>query len=237
MKTHYLDERRLDALDADEFQQREPYPWSNAEGLLTDTGFGELLDTLPRVDQFDQVFGKTRKFGQQSHDRYSLEYRPGLALNRPWQDFIDELDGSRYRDFLRRMFGHGSFRLRYHWHYTPTGCSVSPHCDSKHKLGSHIFYLNTAENWERDWGGETLILDDKGRFSSASSPGFSDFDRVMSAEAIGNWSLLFGRKGNSWHGVKEINCPEGELRKVFIVVIERSTLSRLRGRLFGGGAG
>lgn len=237
MKTHYLDEGRLDALNATEFQQREPYPWTNAEGLVSDSGFGELIDTLPRLDQCEQVFGKTRKFGQQSHDRYALEYRQGLALSQPWQDFIDELDGPRYRNFLRRMFGHGNFRLRYHWHYTPTGCSVSPHCDSKHKLGSHIFYLNTPDNWSQDWGGETLILDDNGRFGSDSSPGFSDFDRAMPAEAIGNWSLLFGRKGNSWHGVKEINCPEGELRKVFIVVVERSTLSRLRGRLFGGGAG
>jgi hypothetical protein len=41
--------------------------------------------------------------------------------------------------------------------------------------------------------------------------------------------LLFRRRGNSWHGVREIHCPGDELRKVFIVVINRLTrMDRLR---------
>jgi hypothetical protein len=35
-----------------------------------------------------------------------------------------------------------------------------------------------------------------------------------------NRSIIFGRKGNSWHGVRAINAPEGVLRKVFILVYE-----------------
>ena len=35
-----------------------------------------------------------------------------------------------------------------------------------------------------------------------------------------NRSLIFGRKGNSWHGVRDIHCPESALRKVFIVVFQ-----------------
>ena len=35
-----------------------------------------------------------------------------------------------------------------------------------------------------------------------------------------NRSILFGRRGNSWHGVRQINCPEDYYRKVFIVVFE-----------------
>jgi hypothetical protein len=38
---------------------------------------------------------------------------------------------------------------------------------------------------------------------------------------FGNRSLLFARQGNSWHGVREIRCPEDRMRKVFIVVIDR----------------
>lgn len=54
------------------------------------------------------------------------------------------------------------------------------------------------------------------------------------ANAIGNWSLLFCRRGNSWHGVREIRCPGDELCKVFIVVISRFTpADRIRAR-FGG---
>ena len=195
MAVHFLDESRMNALDEMAFQTNDPYPWANPEGLLTDDGYRELTENLPDVGMFEGVFGKQRKFGQQSHDRYVLEYDPELSLPVPWQRFIDELEGTVYRGFLRRMFGHDAFSLRYHWHYTPNGCSVSPHCDSKHKLGSHIFYFNSRENWRAEWGGETLILDDQGRFASSSNPAFEDFDRVVSAEALGNWSLLFHRRG------------------------------------------
>ena len=109
---------------------------------------------------------------------------------------------------------------------------MSPHCDSERKLGSHIFYFNTAQDWNPSWGGETLILDDGGRFKRESAPHFDNFERAIPSQALGNYSLLFARKGHSWHGVREIHCPEGYLRKVFIVVINRCTLvDRLR-RIF-----
>jgi hypothetical protein len=218
----YLDYARLDALDGEAFRNQKPYPWVNPEGALTDAAYQELRDNLPDVSLFDGYFGVSRAHGQQSHDRYVLEYRDGLDLPAPWQAFVDELQGQRYRDFLRRLFGVRSLYLNFHWHYTPNGCSVSPHCDAKHKLGSQIFYLNTEDDWDPAWGGETLILDDKGRFDRRSAPAFEDFDEALPSQALGNRSLIFMQTGNSWHGVQPIQCPEGELRKVFIVVVNRA---------------
>lgn len=228
----YLDFERLDALDPHAFQAQRPYPWVNPHGLLTPTGYQRLVGSLPAVSQFTRLFGVTRAHGQQSHDRYGLEYSPGLQLAPAWQDFIDELAGSAYRRFICRMFGVRAVELRFHWHYTPRGCSVSPHCDAKHKLGSHIFYCNPE--WNSAWGGETLILDDGGRFARSSAPRFEDFDRRIVSHTLGNRSLLFQRRNNSWHGVRRLECPDGQLRKVFIVVINRySAVDRIR-RLFGG---
>jgi hypothetical protein len=218
----YLDYARLDALDGEAFRNQKPYPWINPEGALTDAAYRELRDDLPDVSLFDGYFGVSRAHGQQSHDRYVLEYRDGLDLPAPWQAFVDELRGPRYRDFLRRLFGVRSLYLNFHWHYTPNGCSVSPHCDAKHKLGSQIFYLNTEDDWDPAWGGETLILDDKGRFGRRSAPAFEEFDQVLPSQALGNRSLIFMQTGNSWHGVRPIQCPEGKLRKVFIVVVNRA---------------
>ena len=67
-----------------------------------------------------------------------------------------------------------------------------------------------------------VILDDKGRFSAQSSPAWEDFDTALPAKTAGNRSLIFMQTGNSWHGVRPIQCPEGELRKVFIVVANRA---------------
>jgi hypothetical protein len=216
----YINEAVMNGLDAAAFQAQRPYPWLNPEGFLTASGFERLVATLPEPALFERRFGERRKHGQEPHDRLALEYHPSLPLAEPWRAFIAELNSPAYRSFLEHMFGRRALRLVLHWHYTPNGCSVSPHCDARRKLGSHIFYFNTEEDWQPEWGGETLILDDGGRFIANSAPKFEDFDRILAAKAIGNASLLFMRREQSWHGVREIRCPPEALRKVFIVVIE-----------------
>lgn len=215
----FLDIERLNDLDARSFRAARPYPWVNPRGLLTEAGYRRLCDTLPDLSLFEERFGEARKFGQQSHDRYNLEFCETCGVSDDWRAFIRELEGPVYGRFLRRMFKRRLLSLRFHWHFTPSGCSVSPHCDSKSKLGSHLFYFNTADDWDPSWGGQTLILDDGGRFDRKSAAAFEDFDRVIEGESLGNASLLFMSKGASWHGVKEITCPPDRLRKVFIVVI------------------
>ena len=232
----YLDPSTLSAFDAQAFRVRRPYPWCNLAGALREEAFEQLRADMPALELFKPVFGKARRHGQQSHDRYVLEYEPGLALPPAWQAFIDELEGPQYRAWLARALGTGGFELCYHWHYTPAGASVSPHCDAKRKLGSHIFYFNTADEWDPSWGGQTVILDDRGRFDRRSAPRFEDFDVAFDSESLGNRSLLFARQAKSWHGVREIHAPAGKYRKVFIVVIEdwaRSVQHRLVSRLRG----
>lgn len=233
----YLDAERLAAVDAPAFQSRSPYPWVNPTGLLTPAGYQRLVETLPAVAQFTPVFGGTRRHGQQFHDRYTLEYHPGLDVDAAWHELVRELQGPVYTRFLRRMLGRRFFSLRLHWHYTPSGCSISPHCDSTTKFGSHIFYFNTAADWDPAWGGQTVILDDGGRFRRKSAPQFDDFDHAISSDVIGNRSLLFARGQQSWHGMREIHCPEHAMRRVFIVVVNdtvrtaaRDLIRHLRGQ-------
>ena len=152
----YLDLERMHQIDPIAFRSREPYPWINPERLLTDEGYLRLLDSLPDVSLFGRSFGIKRAHGQQSHDRFALEYNDNLDVARPWKEFVAELRGKDYRAFLRRLIGVRSLELSFHWHYTPNGCSVSPHCDAKHKLGSHIFYFNTFQDWDPAWGGAAL---------------------------------------------------------------------------------
>lgn len=214
-----LDWARLEAMDARAFQTAEPYPWANPQGLLTDEGFRALVEDLPDLTLFERSFGVARKHGQRPHDRYVLEWEPGVALPPVWQAFIDELRSDRYRRWLGHMIGTRHFALHFHWHFAPSAAEVSPHCDSKLKLGSHIFYLNTEDDWREEWGGATLILDDGGRFAKETAPDFEDFDAAHEARTLGNHSLLFRRRGDSWHGVRAVQCPEGHMRRVFIVVI------------------
>lgn len=210
----------LAAIDPVEFRARQPYPWANPQYFIAPARYPELLASLPPLAQFRAFFGKQRKHGQGSHDRYVLDYERGMDLAPPWRVFAQELCGDEYRRFVCTLLGVSSVRFRFHWHFTPNGGEVTPHCDSRGKIGSHIFYLNTDEDWQWDWGGETVILDDGGRIPADSAPAFEDFDAQYPVETRDNRSLIFGRRGNSWHGVRRIRCPGDRLRKVFIVVFE-----------------
>jgi hypothetical protein len=218
---NFLDVGKLQAIDAGDYRRQRPFPWINPAGLLRDEAHATLIANLPDVSGFKKAFGHQRNYGQASHDRYSLKYRPGLDIPAPWQAFIDELQGTEYRAFLSRMLGQRFLEMDFLWFYTPSGCSISPHCDHKNKLGAHIFYLNTQEDWKAEWGGETLILDCAGRIPRRSAPAFEDFERIIPSDGMNNRSLLFSRSSKSWHGVRTIDCPDGYLRKIFLVAIKR----------------
>ena len=101
------------------------------------------------------------------------------------------------------------------------------------RSGLTSFYLNTTDDWDPAWGGDTLVLDDGGRLAQSCNPKFKDLEHVASSQVVGNYSFLFARTEHSWHGVREIHCPPDRLRRIFIVVINYLTPAvRLR-RLFG----
>jgi hypothetical protein len=220
----YLNLKRLEEIPAESFQSRQPYPWANIEQSLTPDGYERLRACLPTVERFNKHIGVKRAYGQGPHDRFLLHYRPGLEIAEPWKEFLAELQGPVYQDFLRRMLGNHRFIPTFEWYYAWEGCAVSPHCDAARKLATHIFYFNTEDDWDSSWGGEILILDSERRFPVHSGPSFDDLKVAASIEPRGNGSLLFQRTHHSWHGVRPLRCPQGKLRRLFLVTV------RVRGK-------
>jgi len=230
--SNYLDFDKLEAIDPVGFRATSPYPWVNPAGLLTDAGYERLLNNMPDQSLFEKKFGYGRLAGQQPHDRYALEYTRETPVPAPWQEFIKELRSDRYRNHLAKLFDAKKINLRFHWHYTPNGCSVSPHTDSVREHGSQLFYFNAEDSWKPEWGGETLVLDDGGRMDFESAPSLEDFNNEIAARSAGNYSLIFQRTRHSWHAVREIQCPEDRIRRIFIVVANPDNLYRtLRDRV------
>jgi hypothetical protein len=154
-----------------------------------------------------------------------------MDLPDSWREFLAELYEGPYLDKVAELLGHDDFFLTAHWHYTPRGCSVSPHCDAAWKLGSHIFYFNDESEWDPAWGGATLVLDDGGEIEYSNAPAFEDFPASYECPPMGNRSMIFLRTDHSWHGVKPLACPEGELRRVFIIEYRLDNLrERFRAR-------
>lgn len=217
----YLNKPLMESITADAFLTATPYPWLNPEGMINPTMLARLIEQRPPIEQFTASFGYERKHGQTAHDRYMLEYSASTAIGNAWQDFIDELCSDEYRRFVCRLFNVRNINLSFQWHYTPQGASVSPHVDSRRKLGSQIFYINDNHDWKPEWGGQTLILDDRGEFPRDSNPSLDDFYGCNVATIGENRSLIFEQGLKSWHAVNALECPEGYYRKVFIVRFEK----------------
>ncbi len=236
----YLDSCRLLEIGerSSEFLNRNPFPWMGLQGVIRQDKFQSLCAELPRLDLFKPEFGNGRGHGQQSHDRYALQYHPRLDgdLSPIWRQFIGELQAPAYLAFLRTIFDIKPQEqpvLSMHWHFAPAGASVSPHTDASRKIGSHIFYFNTEEDWDPAWGGQTVVLDDEGRLPSHSAPDFEALSQVAASEMLGNRSFVIKRTKHSWHAVRPIACPPGRLRKVFIVVANRLNFQVLWRRVRG----
>jgi|SRR3989344_259069 len=211
----------LAAISPGSFQSTAPYPFANPQGLIADTAYRALLATMPDIALFEKSFQVQRAYGQKPHDRFELKYRTDLPVSPEWHAFVAELEGPQYCAAIARLLGTRRFSMRFQWQYSFHGCSVSPHCDSENKLGSHIFYFNTPTDWKEEWGGETLVLDDGSALDCRSAPELSAFRIVQASETIGNRSFLFMRTAHSWHAVNELTSPEGVMRKIFTIVFER----------------
>lgn len=229
----YLNASCMAAIDSKAFQHQKPFPWISVDGLLNQDRFRRLCETLPGLAIYETQSGRKNGCG----DLYALQYRTRLTVAPEWHEFIAELHGEAYANFLRRLLGlsrREHFELTMHWHFAPSGFSLLPHVDAQRKLASHIFYFNTESDWDQLWGGQTVVLDDCQRLSIDDHPGFDDLKEIAAPEILGNRSFIFQRTPHSWHGVRPLACPEGKFRKVFIVVANRANLQvrwrHLRGK-------
>lgn len=203
----YLSQETIDGVSADDFQGRRPYPWVNIQGTLTQEGFERLRETLPDISWFERKVGIKRGYGHAPNVRGILHYRPDLEPPLPWKEFIAELQGEPYQLFLRRMLNlepRKRIILTLEWSYAWQNCCVAPHCDAQRKLATHIFYFNTEADWKASWGGQILILDDKGRFKAHFAPAFDELEVAAALDPWGNGDRF--RSGRSIPGTVFVPC-------------------------------
>jgi 2OG-Fe(II) oxygenase superfamily len=230
----FINSALLQDFTLEKFKSNEPFPWFDFHSFLTPESFSELYLDFPSFELFEKHMGIDRN-GQRPHNRYYLAYEStiydelhreageGIAKKQDlpvsWQKLIDELETSViYKNFIKSTFDIQDYRVRYAWHLGFNGSEVSPHRDSPSKIGTHIFYFNTSQDWKQSWGGEVLVLGDK--LLAAENPEFEDFSKAIPVQITDNHSFLFKNNPDAWHGVKPLTCPEGKYRRLFNVIFE-----------------
>lgn len=231
----YLDSEKLKLINEREFQKAHPYPWMGIQELLTHEGFIRLGQEYPSLKQLRLSIGESRgPSGQMPHDRYELRSETRPTLLPAWREFLRELNGKEYRNFVRRMFSVKWFELRFQWQVSLPNSSISPHHDGQLKIGNHLFYFNTALDWDESWGGELEIYDSQQKIPENPNPTRESFAHIYSYPIMNNRSVIFERTDHSWHGVDTIRAPKDACRKLFTVVIEkpRPLKTRIKDFLF-----
>lgn len=79
-----------------------------------------------------------------------------------------------------------------------------------------FFHFNKPGEWQSEWGGQTLILEDLQK--NVDNPEFDDFNLIHQVSNIGNNSLIWSNSPIAWHGVRPLSPPGGQFRRVFTVV-------------------
>ncbi len=230
----------LDSFSSRDFKACKPYPWHNFHQFLTPSAFARLYRDFPSLDCFEQHNGIVRAYGQRPHNRYYLAYENSIYqtstretgiirhqdLPPTWQAFIEELEQSPvYRRFLKTALSVSDYKIRYAWHLGFTGSEVSPHVDSPDKIGTHILYFNTQEDWQPEWGGNILVL--SGKQTAELNPDFADFAQTTPVQISGNQSFFFKNSQDGWHGVKPLTCPANSYRRLFNIIIEYSPSQKI----------
>ena len=231
----FIDYHLLKSFSLETFTSRAPFPWHNFDALLTRDGFQALHQDFPSLELFEKHSGVQRQYEQRPHDRYYLGYKTSIfhqagdekkgvvqakELPKTWQIFLEELETStKYRNFIKSVLAVSDYKARYTFHIGVTNSEVSPHVDApSSKIGTHIFYFNTDEDWAPTWGESTLVLGDKR--TVAMNPEFTDFGTVIPIQITNNRSFLFKNTPDAWHGVKPLTCPEGRYRCLFNVLFD-----------------
>lgn len=226
----FLNYELMDLFDKSLFTDNKPFPHYCFGGLQRQDAFEMLVENFPQIGILKEEKNSPRKYSQRSHDRFyaccqnthvtGLLAQFALQINelpKIWQDYINSMYSDKiYKEFISDLFRTDKFVMRFDWHMTPRENDVSPHIDSVGKVGTHIFYYMTDANWNNNWGGETLVLDDKK--TKKMNPEVSDFGAIRKSEILNNKSFLFQNTTNAWHAVDKITCPENIYRRMSSII-------------------
>ena len=202
-------------------------PHKEYENFINQKDYEELLNTFPSDDIFLDELPETRKHGQRPHQRrffcigetqgskYFKRYLKKISdLPFVWQTLLSIFHGKEYKEWICKTLNVNDFKIRFDFHRTKSGLDVSPHIDSKGKIGSHLFYFMPKE-WQDDWGGKTIFYKNLHTHKLNPEPEEFKFNKVT--DIRGNRSCLFKNSSEGWHGVTEVNAPVH--RQILNVVI------------------
>lgn len=192
------------------YQSAQPFPFFVIDNFLSEDFAQEVLDAYPTYDQARQMGGI--EFAA-VNERLKIQITDSGSFPSPVKRLSDALSS---RDFLQKMeYITGIPRLLADpafngggMHLSGPGGRLDVHVDFNllnggklHRRLNILVYLNRT--WDKAWGGEIELWDREVK------------NCAHSLAPLFNRCVVFETSDISFHGVRPITCPVGNVRRSF----------------------
>lgn len=138
----------------------------------------------------------------------------------------EELKRNTIKEFIKNLFiKKKKINSRFEFSMMSTNEGhILPHTDSANKLVTIVIPILKKNEWKKDWGGNTSILeplDEKKNYNYVNKYlKFNEVKVINEMEFKENSSTIFIKTFNSFHCVFPMKGPEDQLRKSLTINIE-----------------
>ena len=232
----------------------KPYPIGNLKNLIDPEIYNQLVDEFPKKElfEFKKDLGKkfslseinnrknyfnliksnklwSRFFTYIKSDKFKNEIFKMLKQNNIDLGLIDEkirLNKIGLKENLKNFFKKRK-KINSRFEFSMMSADeghILPHTDSAHKLVTIVIPILKEDEWNKNWGGDTSILepiDEKMNFNMINKYlKFSEVKVINEMEFRKNSSTIFIKTFNSLHCVFPMKGPVDKLRKSLTINIE-----------------
>ena len=182
--------------------QEVPYQWAFLENLFPEKKSLELANSFPQEGFHLSGSIVIRKVFDETEDQTKQQITESPKLNNCWQELINDLRTSAYRDALGQLTSLNLINdliWIYFFRYD-ANMIFNPHTDVPSTRLVHLFYFN--QEWDSSWGGCLRIL--------KNNQPESIFQQIP---PLVNTSVILVNSDNAWHNVNPIvsDAPQSRL--------------------------
>lgn len=222
-----IDPKIYDKLVA-EFPKKELFEFKKDLGKkfsLSEINNRKIYFDLIKTNKLWSTFFKYIKSDEFKNEVFKMLKQNNIDLG-----LIDEekkLNENTFKENLKNLFFKKKKKINSRFEFSMMSADeghILPHTDSSHKLVTIVIPILKEDEWDKNWGGNTSILepvDEKMNFNQTNKYlKFSEVKAIDEMEFKKNSSTIFIKTFNSLHCVFPMKGPMDRLRKSLTINIE-----------------
>ena len=222
-----IDPKIYDKL-VEEFPEKDLFEFKKDLGKkfsLSEINNSKIYFNLIKTSKLWSVFFKYVKSNEFKNEIFKMLKQNNIDLGLVDEDI--KLNKTTLKENLKNLFFKKRKKINSRFEFSMMSANeghILPHTDSSHKLVTIVIPILKENEWDKNWGGNTSILepiDEKMNFNQTNK--YLKFNQVKTINEMAfqkNSSTIFIKTFNSLHCVFPMKGPINKLRKSLTINIE-----------------